>query len=119
MLINYGLCSSHYLSESGLTRDAMLKMTKIDLELIADSGTRGDICYIFNRYSEPNKKIFWPKIRIKIYYLQTCKWVYMVIKLCKLHNDYPLASDKVEIKERKSVVQMPTNYCWFLYYSYW
>ena len=35
----------------------------------------------------------------------------MVIKLCKLHNDYPLASDKVEIKERKSVVQMPTNYC--------
>ena len=35
-LKNYGLCSSHYLSAPGLSRDAMLKMTKNKLELIPD-----------------------------------------------------------------------------------
>ena len=35
-LKNYGLCPSHYLSAPGLSRDAMLKMTKIELELIPD-----------------------------------------------------------------------------------
>ena len=53
---NYGLCPSHYLSSPGLSRGAMLKMTKIDLELIPDpdlyiffeKGTRGGISYISN-----------------------------------------------------------------------
>ena len=35
-LKNYGLCPSHYLSEPGLSQDAMLKMTKVELELIPD-----------------------------------------------------------------------------------
>ena len=35
-LKNYGLCLSHYLSESGLSWDAMCKMTKTKLELISD-----------------------------------------------------------------------------------
>ena len=35
-LKNYGLCPSHYLSEPGLSWDAMLKTTKIELELIPD-----------------------------------------------------------------------------------
>ena len=34
ILKNYGLCPSHYLSVRGLSWDAMLKMTKIELELI-------------------------------------------------------------------------------------
>ena len=35
-LKNYGLCPSHYLSTLGLSWNAMLKMTKIELELIPD-----------------------------------------------------------------------------------
>ena len=61
---NYGLCSNHYLSPPGLSWDAMLKMTKIELELIPDpdiyiffeKGTRGRISYISNRHSKANNK---------------------------------------------------------------
>ena len=35
-LKNYGLCPSHYLRTPGLSWDVMLKMTKIELELIPD-----------------------------------------------------------------------------------
>ena len=35
-LKSYGLCPSQYLSAPGLSWNAMLKMTKIDLELITD-----------------------------------------------------------------------------------
>ena len=35
-LKNYGLCCNHYLRAPGLSWDAMLKMTKIKLELIPD-----------------------------------------------------------------------------------
>ena len=31
----YGLCPSHYLTAPALSRDAMLSMTKIELELIS------------------------------------------------------------------------------------
>ena len=34
----YGLDPSHYFSSSGLAWDAMLKMTKIELDLISDIG---------------------------------------------------------------------------------
>ena len=54
----YGLCLGHYLSASGLSWDAMLKITKIELEFIPDpdmfiyleKGIRGGISYISNRY---------------------------------------------------------------------
>ena len=36
-LKNYGLCQSHYLSTPGLSWDAVLKIAKIELELIPDS----------------------------------------------------------------------------------
>ena len=60
----YGLCPSHYLSTPGLSWDAMLKMTKVELELIPDydiyiffeRGTRGGISNISNRYSKANNK---------------------------------------------------------------
>ena len=50
-LKSYGLCPSHYFSASDLSWDAMLKMTKIKLELIPypdsyiffEKGTRGEI----------------------------------------------------------------------------
>ena len=63
-LKNYGLCPSNYLSAPDLSWDAMLKMKKIELELIPDpgmhiffeKGTRGGISYISNRYSKVNNK---------------------------------------------------------------
>ena len=63
-LKNYGLIPSHYLSAPRLNWDAMLKITKIELELIPDpdmyiffeKGIRGEISYISNRYSEANNK---------------------------------------------------------------
>ena len=63
-LRNFGLCPSHYLSTPGLSWDAILKMTKVKLELVPDpdmyiffeKGTRGGISYISNRYSKANNK---------------------------------------------------------------
>ena len=59
-LRNYGLSASHYLRAPGLSWDGMLKITKIELELIPetevyiffDKGTKGRIS---NRYSKSNK----------------------------------------------------------------
>ena len=39
-LNNYRLCSRHHLSEPGLSWDAMLNMTKVELELIPDPDMR-------------------------------------------------------------------------------
>ena len=58
-LNNYGLCSNHYFSTATLIWDAMLKKTKVELELIPDSdkslffekGMRGGVSYISKRYS--------------------------------------------------------------------
>ena len=63
-LKTYTLCPSHYLSTPGLSWNTMLKMTKIELELIPDpdmyiffeKGTRGKISYISIRYSKANNK---------------------------------------------------------------
>ena len=59
-LKNYVLRSSHYLSAPGLSWDAILKMTKIELELTPDpamyiffeKGARVGISYISNKYSK-------------------------------------------------------------------
>ena len=60
----YELDPCHYFSSPGLSWDAMLKMTKIKLELITDidmfqfieKGLRGGTSYIANRFSEANNK---------------------------------------------------------------
>ena len=52
---NYGLCLSHYLRAAGLSWNAMLKMIKIELELIPDS----DICYLRNLITQnKNENIY-------------------------------------------------------------
>ena len=61
---NYGLDPAHYLTSPGLAWDAMLKMTKISLELITDidvqlfieKGMRGGISYIAHRRAKANNK---------------------------------------------------------------
>ena len=60
----YGLCPSHYLSAPTINWDAMLNITKVELELITDpdmyiffeKGMRGGVCYTSNRYSKSNNK---------------------------------------------------------------
>ena len=66
-LKNYGLCPSHYLRAPGLSWDAMLKMTKIELELITnldmyiffEEGIRGEI------YDQKKKKNTYYILRYK------------------------------------------------------
>ena len=61
---NYGLCPSRYLSAPSLRFNAMIKITKIKLELFPEADiyiflekdTKGGISYISNRYSKANKK---------------------------------------------------------------
>ena len=63
---NHGLLPSHYLSEPGLSWDAMLKMAKVELELFADHDmfiffekcTRSGISYIFDRNSKTRYKTY-------------------------------------------------------------
>ena len=60
----YGLDPCHYFSSPGLSWDAMLKMAKIELELISDTDMhlfiekrmRGGISYIAKRHSKENDK---------------------------------------------------------------
>ena len=59
---------SHYLSVSGLSLDAMLKMIEIRFELIPnpdknaffEKGTRGGISHISNKYTKANNKYLKP-----------------------------------------------------------
>ena len=63
-LTNSGLDPCHYVSSPGLSWDAMLKMTKVNLDLISDvdrqlfieKGMRGDISYIVHRHAQANNK---------------------------------------------------------------
>ena len=63
-LINYKLDPCHYITSPGLAWDAMLKMTKISLDLITDidmllfieKGMRGGISYIAHRHAEANNR---------------------------------------------------------------
>ena len=60
----YGLDTCHYFSSPGLSWNAMLKMTGIELDLISDidmhlfieKGMRGGISYISKRHSKANNK---------------------------------------------------------------
>ena len=60
----YRLDPCHYFTSPGLSWDAMLKMTEVNLELITDidmyqfveKGMRGGISYIANRYGKANNK---------------------------------------------------------------
>ena len=60
----YSLDPCHYFTSPGLSWDAMLKMTKIKLELMIDvdmyqfieKGMRGGVSYIANRYGKANNK---------------------------------------------------------------
>ena len=60
----YGLDPCHYFTSPGLSWDAMLKMTKVKLELMTnvnmyqfiEKGMHGGLSYIANRYGKANNK---------------------------------------------------------------
>ena len=144
------ICPSHYLSATAVSWEAMLNMTKAELELIPDpdmyiffgKGTTGGVSYISNRYSKANNKylksydrkqesnpiIFsdtsylYAYAMSKFLLITGFKWIdpkkfdlnkytrnsskgcvlefdlEYPKELWKLYSDYPLASDKIEIK---------------------
>ena len=63
-LINYGLDPAHYFTSPGVSWDAALKKTKVELDLITnidmqlliEKGFRGGISYIAHRYAKANNK---------------------------------------------------------------
>ena len=156
----YGLDPCHCFSSPGLSWNAMLKMTGIELELISDSDMhlfiekrmRGGISYIAKRYSKANNKYMkcydsnkesvlivyldannlygWAMIKYLPY--EELKWLSKKIdkfdlnligenssigyilevdleypsELHDLHNDYPLAPERLEIGQN-----MLSKYC--------
>ena len=157
----YRLDPCHYFSSPGLSWDAMLKMTKIELDFIhyinmhlfIEKGMRGGISYIAKRHSKANNKYMKCYDEYKeskyIAYLDAnglygwamkqylpyigFKWLNKkeISNFClnsisvnssigytleadleypselhDSHNDYPLASEKLEINEN-----MLSNYC--------
>ena len=97
-LKNCKLHQSYYLSTPGLSWDAMLKMTKIELELIPDpemyilfeKGTRGGISYISNRFSKANNnysKFYDPKQESK-HIIYIMYYIYVLYTLCIIYYIY-------------------------------
>ena len=150
----YKLDPCHYFTSPGLSWDAMLKMTKIKLELMTDidmfqfieKGLRGGISYIANRYGKANNKYMkeynekapskyimyldannlygWAmsqylptggfrwmtqkqidKINLAKYKEDSNKGLILEVdleypqELHNLHNDYPLAPEKVKVNK--------------------
>ena len=157
----YGLDPCHYFTSPGLSWDAMLKMTKVKLELMTDinmyqfieKGMRGGVSYIANRYGKANNKYMegydekkpskyimyldannlygWAMIQYLSY--SSFKWLSneelnnidlgkykedandgLILEvdleypkdLHELHNDYPLAPEKVKVSK-----DMLSEYC--------
>ena len=71
-LENYKLDPAHYFTAPGLSWDAALKMTKVELELLTDidmllmveKGIRGGVSMISNRYSKANNKYMGDKFNL-------------------------------------------------------
>ena len=158
----------HYFTSPGLSWDAMLKITRIELDLISDidmhsiigKGVRGGIYYIAKRHSKANNKYMecydsskdannannldannlyaWAMCQYLLY--SGFKWLnqkeidrfdansidenssigYILEvdlnypdDLHKLHNDYPLAPEKLEISGN-----MLSNYCFSIANEY-
>ena len=157
----YKLDPCHYFTSPGLSWDAMLKMTDIQLELMTDidmfqfieKGMRGGISYIANRYGQANNKYMreynekapskyimyldannlygWAmsqylptggfkwmtekqinKINLAQYNEDSNKGLILEVdleyskELHNLHNDYPLAAEKVKVTDN-----MLSEYC--------
>ena len=157
----YKLDPCHYFTSPGLSWDAMLKMTKMQLELMTDidmfqfieKGMRGGTSYIVNRYGKANNRYMktydekapskyimyldannlygWAmsqylpnggfrwmtekqinNINLSKYSENSKKGLILEVDLAypkelhDLHNDYPLAPEKIKVNK-----DMLSNYC--------
>ena len=121
-LRNYGICQSYYLSAPALSSDAMLSMTKVELKLISNTdmylffekSIKGGVSYIliFNGYTT-TKFLLTDGFKWKNpQEFEMNKYTNNSSKICvleadieypkelkELHNDYPLVSEKIEMKK--------------------
>ena len=140
-LKNYGLCPSHYLNAPALSRDAMLNMKKIILELISDpdmyiffeKGMRGRVSYISNRYSKADNrylKSYGPKQESKLIiyfdannlygyamskFLPTSRFKWIVPKECDLNNILAMVRKDVSSKLILNILKSYENYTMIIY----
>ena len=93
----YRLDPCHYFTSLGLSWDAMLKMTEVNLELITDidmyqfveEGLRGGISYIANRYGKANNKYMQIIIQMKQANI-SCIWLQTISMDGLCHNIFQL-----------------------------
>ena len=140
-LKNYGLCPSHYLNAPALSRDAMLNMKKIKLELISDpdmyiffeKGMGGRVSYISNRYSKADNKClksYGPKQESKLIiyfdannlygyamskFLPTSRFKWIVSKECDLNNILAMVRKDVFSKLILNILKSYENYTMIIY----
>ena len=110
---NYKLDPAHFFTAPGLTLDACLKMTGVNLELLSDidmllmieKGIRGGVSMISTRYGKANNKYMGKSFNEKepskyIQYLDANNLLH------DLHNDYPLAPEQIVVNK---VVKLTPN----------
>lgn len=124
-LKNYKLDAAHYFSSPGLAWDAMLKMTRVKLELmtdremhdIVDKGTRGGISVISHKYAKANNHYMpetfdrsQPSSYIMYYDMNNLYGTAMCEPLPQKHFDF-LPEDQVDAFDFESVPDDgPTGY---------
>ena len=114
----YGLDPCHYFSVPGLSWDAVLKMTKVELEKISDpdkymffeQGMRGGVSYINKRYRKANNeycKHDKEKPKNYIIYLDMNKLYWHVMSHCLPYADFKWVKNVDKIKQK--VVNIKRN----------
>ena len=106
----YNLDPCHYFSAPGLSWDAMLKMTKIELEKISDpdkymffeQGMRGGVSYINKRYRETSKNKHILYLDMNNLYGCTMRQYLPISTFQKIKNIHKIKQKLMNIKNNSS-----------------